>query len=40
MPAKPALGILLSHPANRLATIGAMHPGAVSAMMRDGKECG
>ena len=32
--AKPALGILLSHPANRVATIGAMHPGAMSAMMR------
>jgi hypothetical protein len=34
MPAKSALGILLSHPANRVATIGAMHPGAISAMMR------
>ncbi len=34
MPAKPALGILLSHPANRVATIGVMHPGAMSAMMR------
>jgi hypothetical protein len=34
MPAKPALGILLSHPANRVATIGAMHPVAMSAMMR------
>jgi hypothetical protein len=34
MPAKPPLGILLSHPANHVATIGAMHPGVMSAMMR------
>jgi hypothetical protein len=34
MPAKPALGILLSHPANRVATIGAMHPRAMGAMIR------